>query len=425
MKKLLPFIILFLVSTSQANDRKTLREEFKVLEKRFSNHPRIENCSTQVKSLLFEIQTYKYYLTNGQDAQKKQLGKINGILASSTACKVFLQSVYTDASVVFLEDEYQQPMLSMLTSLRDNGKLNPIGQAERSKLGENWSKKSENDKDRYEILGGYDCSSSAIVYDITLPPLDMAAILVHELNHLVRDKFGEHTPETEEEVFIEVFSDEFMASTLAGFSQLQKTTSNLRYRNPTGRDGVSVEGFPNLGDGTLFNRKSGNLRAIWKEFLNASYKAKYEKLGYSEKWQPNFEGMLISRQVGLSDFVKILFSQNLSRTEELLNVIYEGYFPESDKLDTPNALEKMKLDSNIEATLLGKYSVNLLEPLLSQPSTRCEQWKKFQSSPLLKKYVGKKLGIDRGGEEGIRPTKFGFLPAMDAFRPCVTPSNKF
>lgn len=69
--------------------------------------------------------------------------------------------------------------------LLKQNRLTPLTSEYRAQLGGIWNEKK---KERYVIYGAYDCASTQIYYDPSLPPYDLASALFHEIGHLLRDK---------------------------------------------------------------------------------------------------------------------------------------------------------------------------------------------------------------------------------------------
>jgi hypothetical protein len=86
---------------------------------------------------------------------------------------------------------YSAPLVLLATALANRGKLEfltPDLRQSRAERGSPlWTARSPRTPERYWLIGAYSCQDTRIHLDPTLPPLDLAGVLVHELQHFFRD----------------------------------------------------------------------------------------------------------------------------------------------------------------------------------------------------------------------------------------------
>lgn len=109
----------------------------------------------------------------------------------------------------------------LLVEMNRRNKLIPLTKSIRENFGPAWlqeisrselEKKSPDDRaSKYRIQGGYDCRDSKIYYEPFQRPYDAASTVLHELDHLFRDKFS-----TSNDLVV----DESLAYALGALSQI-------------------------------------------------------------------------------------------------------------------------------------------------------------------------------------------------------------
>jgi len=109
---------------------------------------------------------------------------------------------------------YKRSLGFLASALHNQRKIRWLTVENRKKLGPSWLEKKEG---RFKVLGAYDCEKMVIYIDPNLRPFDVAAVLVHELDHLFRDKFLVGTGGLSLKNFLLV--DETLAAVQAGYIQ--------------------------------------------------------------------------------------------------------------------------------------------------------------------------------------------------------------
>jgi len=87
------------------------------------------------------------------------------------------------------------PLISIF--LNNHHALVPVTFEMRKEMGGKWLERSSTDPKFFSILGAYDCNQAVIFYDPTIPPVDMAGVVIHEISHFIRDRFPINIPESD------------------------------------------------------------------------------------------------------------------------------------------------------------------------------------------------------------------------------------
>ncbi len=280
-----------------------------------------------------------------------------------------------------------------------------------------WTQRSE---EGYFTVAFFDCYSSMIFIDSDLKPLNLAATLYHELDHVFRDKFydsflygGEGFDFEKNTVRSFVETDELLATVSSGFYQRRQ---------------LQVDTTFHINDVTLgneFNLYSPNGP------LNESFKLIFTEDLADLRQYPNPSGFF----AGLSNYQSLHgVSQSVDSVLcEMQKRVLNGYFSNeepsecgSDQLQDFRDLGNLFLDTKLArvADIRGRrlspwdpvptdddIQKNVEEMLkglnvaVSGPSYLCEQMMQSQDDGDLENYLGSLLSVAGGrtGNGGVRP----------------------
>ncbi|MBX9766929.1 MAG: hypothetical protein K2X47_06630 [Bdellovibrionales bacterium] len=135
---------------------------------------------------------------------------------------------YAVGAVAMLESSYDQALLKLASYFAydlpgwnqgtETPRISILSSARRPKMGCGWAKPGQ--KYAFKSFGGYFCKNSVIAIDPFLPPSNLAASFIHEIDHLLRDKYG-RVGESWDEVRELTIYDEALSATLSSFLQLR------------------------------------------------------------------------------------------------------------------------------------------------------------------------------------------------------------
>jgi len=417
-------------------------------------------CRLKAAEIFSEIMpswSASFYAARGlvpQTTVHKRLKRIVGILTSlereSPQCFEPVANSYAITSLYTL-DGYGGPHLRtavILAYLAREGKLKALSQRHRSSLGGLWQQKTSKDE-RYLLLGAHDCWTSTIYYDPYMSPKDAGASLVHELTHLLRDKF---TSPSDLGLGIKqyILTDEALATMQAALNQsFIMNAIDRDYHGPQHRLQY---------DFTLFDRR-GHMMSLTKDWMNTA------------GWQRNLLGDFLA--FSLKD------QKGFNHIQAILDLVAKGYFG-GERIETaPLAKELRSKDSSFLDPLMASIAeessrpffnadsfqpqelreaftpkslvfvekirdgISSLRMRLTEPSTACSSFVQSFEHGELGNYLGQRIknpGTKQGshpsdndmkpgnegtkpGNEGVKPRNEGTKPEIP-IKPCLRPLPK-
>ncbi len=153
------------------------------------------------------------------------------VFSVSEPCLDYLNNVYLAKSMTVLlrrfyrlqtQSDFYSPVgteLSLLTTFMINQSpryLRFIKPTLRNQKKGRWQETLEDGTPL--ILGAFDCTERAIYLDPSLPPLDLAGVFLHEMDHLFRDRFFDW-PKAKMSIAAAVLLGESLAAMTAGYFQ--------------------------------------------------------------------------------------------------------------------------------------------------------------------------------------------------------------
>ncbi len=318
---------------------------------------------------------------------------------------------------------------TVATALARDGKIKFITPEVRGQTRGLWQKRNSNGE--HEILGGYDCQTSTIFIDPTLAPFNLGATLVHELDHLFRDKYFDFSAQgLNAKTYL--LMDELIASSHAGF--LQKSLHFLSgYEIANDFIATKIPGATMAKDMDLF-QPQGNLEVIWQNLADQrnekntlDFNSFVQKTLQQDRFGQNEIGEILKRvesayfpgdqdSVSLSALLKKISNLNISPFSRWLRgkSLSHGF-------DLGDDLKSRK-DSGPRQ--LGAFALELVRDLrsrLSNSSASCQilHQKDFASTQL-KFYIGAQLSppnVLTPGSQGVMPSH-GVMPTR-LLRPCL------
>ena len=169
----------------------------------------------------------------------------------------------------------------LLAFLYNHGYLEILTPGKRCNAGGLWNRKKEPENETLDsdfiMYGAYICQNSVISIDPFQAPFDLAASLLHELDHLFRDKYselyqsGNSEDDSLKKSFFDLGLDEYLASTVGATFQIVKTLQNQPLWKLA--EGDSIQSIlpnndltkfdPNFGEGQI--TALGLFKAFWGE----------------------------------------------------------------------------------------------------------------------------------------------------------------
>lgn len=198
-----------------------------------------EECSPPAKLLLQKLLDYhqiairsksaKSHWAKGAKAIYKEItAELTRIEEKSPACFDSVARAYAVGSVAMLESSYDQTLLKLASYFAydlpgwnratEYPRVSILTPTRRKDFGCVWTTAGQNYA--YKAFGGFFCNTSTIAIDPFLPPANLAASFIHEIDHLLRDKVG-RIATSEDEVRELTIYDEALSSTLSAFLQLR------------------------------------------------------------------------------------------------------------------------------------------------------------------------------------------------------------
>jgi hypothetical protein len=365
-------------------------------------------------------------------------------------------------------------MKLVLERLAREGKLRPLTPELRKDLGGEWNEHvTGHHSNSFSILGAYDCEDTTIWFDPLLPPLNLGAVIAHEMDHLTRDKitFTRGWENTSKKASLEelLVMDEVLSSLMAGIGQYRLRADSNR-DTPIQRSRPYKFYFqattlffprnlypkffdvPPAFDGSLFSR-DGALDKAWNRFFekrldhlskseidqsNSIKGQLFESRNFdgwnkSESW--DFAVNILFKGHGLPVFggLEHLYAAFLdddarADLEAIVRLVADRYFP-------GKIIDYSRISGLLQQWLESRYPENTIEPLrdaLSVPRGTERVADEIQShfgeispgcqaiSKAIRNGDIMSLGLDdstRPGKEGTRPGKEGTRPGKEGTRP--------
>jgi hypothetical protein len=270
--------------------------------------------------------------------------------------------------------------------------------------------------------GAYSCSERRIYLDESLDPYNLGAVFVHELSHLVRDRFRGRIGTAEAPVnFVDVIADETIAALEGGWAQFRYVSRKDAAR-PSGQS---------LFSEMLFSRRDGTFQQLASEATGSpTWLGNWPSL---RELAPVFEGPLRAHENRLTSllvptvnsvaraYFPDLFFPEVRRPqlilldeiyreeptlEEFLETRQEVAHPATAHGNYPAAWELL-LDDETGLMLSGLGNLSVMSP-------RCRG--ELDHADAFENYREMKEGT-RPTKEGTRPTKEGTRPTKEGTRP--------
>ncbi len=320
----------------------------------YADYPK--ECSTALKLVLKEISLYKK--THDSTPLKKLVQN------TEPKCQEVVRGSFLSESLMLMFPYEQKIAITLPLYLYKEGYLKLVDDLKVSGLHNN-------------ILGSYQCENTQINILIHQSPYDLAATVMHELDHLFRDKY---TSEDFMNLESDVLFDETIANTTAGFYQL------LAWERLNKPKLIKNENFN-------FFSEEGSILSIWN----------------SIKDQGSFYFKSRTEHRGFLFFEELTGNESIDpRFNSIINLVSEAYFkqnPEKEFLSELSrkkiAAQESKLTSFITPTntpVLRTHDFIEFETVLKQSSKKCR---------------------DRFGVGGLRPGVGGLRPGVGGLRPGV------
>ena len=239
-------------------------------------------CYDPLTEVLHDLGRYQRSSLDSEDpsSQFEALqGAFTKIRSNNPKCLDYVFNRYVTATLMTLHSEANWPVLTATPDSRFSGlfglsallaeqkRYRILGPSDREAWGGIWNEKISLDgHEVYRVMGAYDCKTSLIWLDPSLRPFDFGAVALHEISHLMRDKFSLNT-----QVRSEVF-DELMASLDGSWAQF-RLKKDLNRRSPN--ESIAHLGFfrstPKVVDNThgdlnLFS-DHGPLSESWSKLI--------------------------------------------------------------------------------------------------------------------------------------------------------------
>lgn len=121
----------------------------------------------------------------------------------------------------------------------------------------------------FKVYGGSFCEKPQVLIDPYLPPINLAATFIHEIDHLLRDRTSV-SPDSWEGLRHWVAYDEILSSIVGGYYQIRLSHDGIWVKNPNGK-ASSKKRFDLAFDNTLF-RENGRLEQMYLNSKSAERK---------------------------------------------------------------------------------------------------------------------------------------------------------
>jgi len=373
-----------------------------------------------------EVKTYQKYLLNGRfrEAEKVIHGTIDYVendIGENNGCFHQAALSYILSSLVLWDQQtasnFNYELLLTTAFLGNQGKLVLLTPNLRKSLQGNdkksfWTKK---DSRGFEVIGGYECERSIIYIDSNLRPFNVSATLVHELDHLFRDKY-EEVDETKTARLV-TFVDELSATLHGLFVQKALATDPLILRSTYNRVDPEMHVTKKFlwytrYDNTYQNKKQppndANLYAqngFFDQFWDSRGMTPFSLYeSFLKHWNIT-EGLTKNYPEYLPD-LKILRS--------IMNVVSAGYFKNKSfiestpvpTLSNPLSHAIWSVDEPFSGMDGFLFRLSSLTKKLDEPSNSCIAFGNSVTNGELDDYLGTGSSSDPGqpGNDGVRPS---------------------
>lgn len=334
----------------------------------------------------------------------EELGEKNACFKAA-AFSYALNSLYWIDNTGFWAEKWatgQQPTRQkalLFAALINRGKAAILTPSDREALGGIWARTTK--KGTPTVLGAYDCGSSMVSLDILQRPLDEGATIIHELDHLMRDKLlaPDEYPEFSDDPEYEshggygisgrargmignvpwqdfVLMDESYAVAYAALLQLRYRRSPY-FEEPFGDLSFSLTHGPASRMESAARACEGN---FWKDSPSAAfhYSVSTVLLDLSQGYQDNI----------CWDDGRTRVAKQVERTENLVlqrdakaiyRTVFGAYFPRRDPVEMLRELDLKTL----QAQWGGLFGWDVVFPdRFREPSSDCAdpQWREWRES---------------------------------------------
>ena len=157
-------------------------------------------CRDQAREVASDVSEYYLFALRNDSAnsgyRREGLGvKLSGDPDSLCYRSKFFTAVAVSADLLTefdfkgAPDPHLGAVARLFALLVKNSVIEILDQKQRFALGGLWTKRFRSKtQNSYLAIGGYDCNATRIYIDPSMAPMDLGSILIHELDHLFRDK---------------------------------------------------------------------------------------------------------------------------------------------------------------------------------------------------------------------------------------------
>ncbi len=432
------FLTLTISSLGEASETFSLSET-ETIHLNGANFETPTACGPTIRRLQSAVKDYDtaaFFNRSGQAKRThKVIQKILTAMAPSDPCFTWVYG----AEVLFSLDLYNRvatgrsKVLIHLAiylyqdQLKGKTRFAPLTSALRSEWGGAW-------KQPNHIMGAYECENTLIYFDPTLRLYDLGAVIAHEMEHLMRDKYAFRDANSPflSDISSALVLDELLASLHAGYLQLSFQYDSSR----DGENSVNPKFFEFDGNGFSFPtrrfRLSGDLELFKKRgHLYRLWSGKVRNDGF-------LPGKIFSdffSEVIYPDFLNASSSSDIAHWPEIFDIVSKAYFDEPrPSHEAAGALLRLWYDTDQNyVSPLGSVFKNVsnssqrgdyqqawenfwtdLDTRIQEKTSGCLRVKEAILGGSASGYVGSKLGGSHPGGDGGRPTKGG-----DGGRPTI------
>lgn len=361
-----------------------------------------------------EFRTRQTNTLRGHGSEKsvwEGLAKLQSALAkveaNSPSCFQAVSLAYALRSYTYAHQYVGQEVL-LLSYLLRNGRLYAVKKSDRARWGGAWKISSKAQANRSLIMGAYDCEEGKIYFDPYLPPGDLAASIIHELNHLLRDKILRSDGL---DLRTSIVADEALSAMAAALYQINTHDIETHSYGDKNNDKGNF-------DFTLYSR-DGDLRKQGPDF------AAQTRIGYAMKDLRS--GFFLDGPTNL----------NLRNTFAKVESQYMG--PQFHDESIPQKVFQLPIGFLDPLFDFNETQFRLFEKALEGPSAQCREFMEASKAGRLNEYLGSKVprpmtpgsegtrpGSEgtRPGSEGTRPGSEGTRPSRFGVKPCLLQSTR-
>jgi hypothetical protein len=327
-------------------------------------------------------------------------------------------------------DVQADPLFLLAVTLQNSGRIELLTPSVRKKLGAGWSTNATSPApltSPYQLRGAFSCVASKIYIDPEIPPINLAANLEHEIDHLVRDRTS-YIPANADWKTI-LLKDEVLALATGVYRQLRLSSPTL-------------------------------LHSRWVRALSDGYDQTYHP--YRTKDDDNLfakDGPFSSMYYGggsngnsaqfIANFLLETYEGDLVVTpyvEKIYKAVADVYFPgetmspDAIRAELPSAgaylgglFDWLPNSPFVQPPLANTFAaIQTITQHLDIPSDSCRALIAHQNDPEVQKYVGTHLSIDgdspvpgmpgeggvKGGEGGVKGGEGG-VKGGEPVRACL------